>query len=212
MHSFVRRGSDLRVTIRERMPGVRRVGWVEVPGGGTYYRTGMSKITFRADDDLVAAVDDLDESKSEVMRAALRAYLDGEASDADDSIDDVVAERVDELVDRRLGPRTRERDVNVRITVDTAEGLRAEPRRDDQRAPRREPARDEGRGRSTDRSHEQNCGQCGESLSDDHVFCPNCGEKATHRVFCECGDEVRADWSFCPHCGRRTASADALDR
>ncbi|MCG1002138.1 MULTISPECIES: zinc ribbon domain-containing protein [Halobacterium] len=171
----------------------------------------MSKITFRADDDLVETVDDLDESKSEVMRAALRAYLDGE-SDVDDSIDDVVAERVDELVERRLGPRGRERDVNVRITVDAAEGLRAEPRRGDQRTPQRERRGAEDRGRAADRGSEQSCAQCGESLSDDHVFCPNCGEKATRRVFCECGDEVRADWSFCPHCGRRTASADALDR
>ncbi|MUV61904.1 ribbon-helix-helix protein, CopG family, partial [Halobacterium sp. CBA1126] len=55
----------------------------------------MSKITFRADDDLVDAVDDLDESKSEVMRAALRAYLDGGASESDDGIDDVVADRVE---------------------------------------------------------------------------------------------------------------------
>ncbi|MFC3478313.1 double zinc ribbon domain-containing protein [Halobacterium litoreum] len=171
----------------------------------------MSKITFRADDDLVAAVEDLDESKSEVMREALRAYLDEHGSSdvgGAESLDAVVAERVDELVDERLGSRRAPaRDVNVNISVESAEGLRATEGRERESRPatdgRREPA---GRG------GEQACAQCGEAVSDDHVYCPNCGEKASRRVFCECGDEVRADWAFCPHCGRRTASANALDR
>ncbi|NIB98600.1 zinc ribbon domain-containing protein [Halobacterium sp. R2-5] len=175
----------------------------------------MSKITFRADDDLVDAVDDREESKSEVMREALRTYLDGGGADEDaggERVDDVIAERVDELVERRLAARARERDVNVNITVEPADGLRADVR-SEQGAPRREPT-GRGDGRPTDSGgrREQSCAQCGAALSDDHVYCPNCGEKATRRVFCECGDEVRADWSFCPHCGRRTASADALDR
>ncbi|MFB6268657.1 MAG: zinc ribbon domain-containing protein [Halobacterium sp.] len=192
----------------------------------------MSKITFRADDDLVDAVEDLDASKSEVMRDALRSYLqDAEASDtATDSLDDAVAERVNELVERRIASRRPpERDVNVRVTVEPGEGFR---RIDDRAADRGRAAREErkhvddrgagaGNGRAAGRGNGDrranadagaSCGQCGESLSDDHVYCPNCGEKATRRVFCECGDEVRADWSFCPHCGRRTASADALDR
>jgi hypothetical protein len=180
----------------------------------------MSKITFRADDDLVEEVEALDASKSEVMRDALRAYLDsGASSDADDTLDAVVADRVDELVAERLGDprvgRSRpERDVNVNITVEPAPGLqvsqtgaRAGERRRDP-APRDTGGRDAGRGEGGG----QSCAQCGESLSADHVYCPNCGEKASRRVFCECGDEVRADWAFCPHCGRRTASADALDR
>ena len=186
----------------------------------------MSKITFRADDDLVAAVEGLDASKSEVMRDALRSYLENaETSEAaTGAIDDVVADRVDELVDRRGGgQRGPERDVNIHVTVEPGEGFRPV----DQREPDREQGpRGERRGRkerSRGRSHGRDggrhasdesgtsCSQCGESVSDDHVYCPNCGEKATRRVFCECGDEVRADWSFCPHCGRRTASADALD-
>ena len=56
------------------------------------------------------------------------------------------------------------------------------------------------------------CSQCGETLSQSHVYCPNCGEKASHRVFCECGDELRSDWGFCPSCGRRTPAADVLDQ
>jgi RNA polymerase subunit RPABC4/transcription elongation factor Spt4 len=181
----------------------------------------MSKITFRADDDLVAAVEDLDASKSEVMRDALRAYLDGEASsDAADTLDAVVAERVDELVADRLGDprgsrRPPARDVNVTITVESAPGTRVSAGQ--ARAEERERDADRGRAggpRGGERGGgrgEQSCAQCGESVSPDHVYCPNCGEKASRRVFCECGDEVRADWAFCPHCGRRTASADALD-
>jgi len=170
----------------------------------------MSKITFRADDDLVDAVDEREESKSEVMRAALRAYLeDGGAGG--DSIDDVIAERVDELVEQRLGARVRERDVNVNITVESADGLHADAR-GRQQAFHREAHDDGGRRAGRGGGREQSCAQCGETLSDDHVYCPNCGEKTARRVFCECGDEVRADWSFCPHCGRRTASADAFDR
>jgi len=171
----------------------------------------MSKITFRADDDLVAAVDALDESKSEVMREALRAYLDErESSDADgpESLDDVVAQRVDALVEERLGARrTPARDVNVNISVEPAEGLRATEGREGEARPS-----DESRRGPANRGDDEACAQCGEAVSDDHVYCPNCGEKASHRVFCECGDEIRADWAFCPHCGRRTASADALDR
>jgi len=58
----------------------------------------MSKVTFRADDDLVAAVEDLDASKSEVMREALRTYLAENRVEAGGSLDSVVAERVDELL------------------------------------------------------------------------------------------------------------------
>jgi len=39
----------------------------------------MSKITFRADDDLIDQLEAFDASKSEVMREALREYL-GDAS------------------------------------------------------------------------------------------------------------------------------------
>ena len=36
----------------------------------------MSKITFRADDELITRLEEFDDSKSEVMRRALREYLD----------------------------------------------------------------------------------------------------------------------------------------
>jgi len=177
----------------------------------------MSKITFRADEDLIERIEALDESKSEVMREALRAYLDGESGESDgegdESLDGLLAERVDELVAERLDARESSarapaqargaRDVNVNVTLETDAPVRAS----DESA--RNADRADERDRRADRSRE--CGQCGESLSDDHVYCPNCGEKASRRAFCECGDEVRSDWAFCPGCGRRTPAADVLD-
>ncbi len=171
----------------------------------------MSKITFRADDDLVKRIESLDASKSEVMREALRQYLDGsESTDEEPTLDAVVANRVDELVDQRLATdvtgRDGGRDINVNVTLEGAGTTRA----------REEPstAGTEERTQPTpaDAGHAENtCHQCGESLDGGHVYCPNCGEKATHRVFCDCGDELRSDWAFCPGCGRRTPSADVLD-
>ncbi|WP_458206126.1 double zinc ribbon domain-containing protein [Haladaptatus sp. NG-SE-30] len=175
----------------------------------------MSKITFRADDDLVERIESLDASKSEVMREALREYLDGHtasAERAEGTLDAAVAEHVDALIDQRLGTRggNRAQDINVNVTVEGSGEVRAAenvPEPDDvsetSRAARRTTA---------DTPQKTNtCGQCGESLDSGHVYCPNCGEKATHRVFCDCGDELRSDWAFCPGCGRRTPSADVLD-
>ncbi|MFB6127852.1 MAG: zinc-ribbon domain-containing protein [Halolamina sp.] len=199
----------------------------------------MSKITFRADDDLVDRLEAFDASKSEVMREALRAYLDahgpeGDADGAemdadgasDDPLGDALARRVDQLVERKLAttstgdlrpPRPPARDLNLNVTVD---GVAAEAADEEATVER------DGPGRRTDRADperntndnagehaggERSCSQCGEALEDGAVYCSNCGEKATHRAFCECGDEVRTDWAFCPSCGRRTPAADVLD-
>jgi predicted transcriptional regulator/RNA polymerase subunit RPABC4/transcription elongation factor Spt4 len=197
----------------------------------------MSKITFRADDDLVERLEDLDTSKSEAMREALRAYLDGadrdagvatapggHGADAGGSVDGVIRERVDELVadrldtllDERVAPVGRPRDLNLNVTLDGVNA--AEPREDGnttvdardgdgRKTPAGSVPSDAGGGAVADA-----CDKCGEPVEDDHVYCPNCGEKAAHRVFCECGDEVRSDWAFCPGCGRRTSAADVLER
>ncbi|OVE85482.1 double zinc ribbon domain-containing protein [Natronolimnobius baerhuensis] len=243
----------------------------------------MSKITFRADDALVEDLEALDLSKSEAMREALRAYLDGphssEAtrssaaqSDAagakgeqartrdhkavteDTAIDDIVRERVDELVSERLTalgldptdpmntdsrahPHENEsQDINVTISLADRE-LNTHQQRDshartrgdvsDTHGPSDEhpavghrvdgdrqqtpPPRDHEHDHTGDTTHSTSCAQCGETVDEDHVYCPNCGEKAAHRLFCECGDEYRSDWAFCPSCGRRTASADVLE-
>ena len=177
----------------------------------------MSKITFRADDDLIRQLEEYDASKSEVMREALRAYLedDGGSSadgaetgvDADDAaLEELVAERVDAVLADRLEDAftpSEPQDVNVNITLD-GDGEAVSSSAD---AGRKTGA---GDGESPAGEPTDACKQCGERLSDDAVYCPNCGEKASHRVFCECGDEIRSDWGFCPSCGRRTPAADVL--
>ncbi|MGM0590797.1 MAG: double zinc ribbon domain-containing protein [Halobacteriota archaeon] len=180
----------------------------------------MSKITFRADEELVRRLEAFDASKSEVMREALRAYLD----DAErptiagtGSVDDALVERIDQLIETRLDAHFDERpgaararpasDVHVNVTLDGASV--ADDRHESATVERK--TREE-HSESSDESRLTKCGQCGDEVGASHVYCPNCGEKATHRVFCECGDELRSDWAFCPGCGRRTPAADVLER
>ena len=180
----------------------------------------MSKITFRADDDLVRQLEEFDASKSEVMREALRTYLgeaavnddaaavnDGfEAAADEDSLDELVAGRVDALIADRLEDAFtagEPRDVNVNIALDSGSGATSRDAPGDRKtatAERQEP---------TDHDADS-CKQCGEELDADDVYCSNCGAKSSHRLFCECGDELRSDWGFCPSCGRRTPAADVL--
>jgi Arc/MetJ-type ribon-helix-helix transcriptional regulator len=197
----------------------------------------MSKITFRADDELVTRLEEFDASKSEVLRDALREYLDshGEpsASPAPESgdagtLDNLVADRVDALIADRLEESFtpgQPQDINVNVTLDGVSDQNTTPTRADANA-----ASDSSRTASnrtsntradskTEREEDENtapeerktCTQCGEDLSPSHVYCPNCGEKSSHRVFCDCGDELRSDWAFCPGCGQRTPAADVLD-
>ncbi len=191
----------------------------------------MSKITFRADDDLVERLEACDASKSEVMREALRTHLsetDGAESDASDTVDAALIDRVDELIadrldaalDERLGnssgpPRATQTpgntgEINVNVTLDAPGAAE-----DDARVTRETAAESESNTRKTRadpdvQTREQSCSGCGENVPSDHVYCPNCGEKQSHRAFCECGDELRTDWAFCPGCGRRTPAADVL--
>ncbi|HET7323285.1 MAG TPA: zinc ribbon domain-containing protein [Halococcus sp.] len=163
----------------------------------------MSKITFRADDELIEELETVDASKSEAMREALRTYL---ARDTNESLDDLVAERVDALIDERVTSAftpSQPPDVNVHVTLD---GESVEARETPSPARKTEPTDTQ-----TESDARKTCAQCGEQLDTDHVYCPNCGEKASHRVFCDCGDELRSDWGFCPSCGRRTPAADVLD-
>ncbi len=149
----------------------------------------MSKVTFRADEDLIRRVERLDASKSEVMREALRAYLHGTPGESDDRVDIAGAAGLDVTVS--IEPR--------------------EPAQDPEPEGVRQPERDGERQRGRNGNHGRACNQCGEDLSSEHVYCPNCGEKAANRLFCDCGDEIRSDWAYCPSCGRRTPSADVLD-
>ena len=184
----------------------------------------MSKITFRADDDLIRQLEEFDASKSEVMREALREYLrdnsnsrvnasesdvnaDSSNAVAGESLDDIIVERVDAIITERLdGMYTPSdpQDVNVNISLDGDSGAEPNEMTVDRKTSAREP-----KNRSDDADH--TCKQCGENLPQSAVYCSNCGEKASHRVFCECGDELRSDWGFCPGCGRRTPAADVLN-
>ncbi len=196
----------------------------------------MSKITFRADDDLIRQLEEFDASKSEVMREALREYL-GETSTSpstapaseEESLDDLVAERVDAIIADRLEtmftPR-QPQDVNVNISLDgdsrgssdvetdavDVEAGASDAATENVSRAAEERMTDEGGDENTSANERNTCSQCGENLSPSHVYCPNCGEKSAHRVFCECGDELRSDWAFCPSCGRRTPAADVLDQ
>lgn len=195
----------------------------------------MSKITFRAADDLVDRLEACDASKSEVMREALRTYLadeaesaaaDGEgAADATvdaalaDRVDDLIADRLDDALDARLGGRSRPSDaayapaspaeVNVNVSLDAPEADSADASLTRETATDADP---ESRKTPADAPVDESaCGGCGETVPGEHVYCPNCGEKQSHRAFCECGDELRTDWAFCPGCGRRTPAADVLN-
>lgn len=200
----------------------------------------MSKITVRADDELVAELEAMDASKSQVVREALRAYLDedegehaltdgeviedagGGAVDTatEDTLDALVRERVDEVVrdrvdaalaDRGVAVRPEPQDVNVTVAVEGAVSDGASDATASSSEPVEGSDADADETASSGRPTESSCAQCGETLAGEHVYCPNCGEKASRRAFCECGDEVRSDWAFCPGCGRRTPAADVLD-
>jgi len=203
--------------------------------GDNLYDDRMSKITFRADDDLIKRIEEFDASKSEIMRDALRAYLDDHASatadpdPAGESLDALVAERVDALIADRLDgsftPR-QPQDVNVNITLDGGSNIPSDGKPtgvNTRTDASHESSNDVSHGseesktsaepdENEEESERKTCTQCGETLSPSHVYCPNCGEKSARRVFCECGDEIRSDWSFCPGCGRRTPAADVLDQ
>ncbi|MFB6194964.1 MAG: zinc ribbon domain-containing protein [Haloplanus sp.] len=167
----------------------------------------MSKITFRADDDLVERLEAFDASKSEVMREALRTYLDD--AEREEPTDPTPGRLETLLAEHAFAPRDPpEISVNVTIDGDTADPSDVSVERGAETAERktqRENADDDPK------TQRKTCSQCGEEMSSGHVYCPNCGEKSAHRVFCDCGDELRSDWAFCPSCGRRTPAADVLD-
>jgi len=178
------------------------------------YAYVMSKITFRADDELVERLEGLEASKSEVMREALRSYLDGGAREpaASDTrstdavtIDELVTDRLDRLVaeqaaEPRRTPPAPDLTVNVSVEGAAADDVSVDTDRET-----------DARKTNAEAEPPTTCSQCGESVDESHVYCPNCGEKNSHRLFCECGDEIRSDWRFCPSCGRRTPAADVLD-
>jgi Arc/MetJ-type ribon-helix-helix transcriptional regulator/RNA polymerase subunit RPABC4/transcription elongation factor Spt4 len=183
----------------------------------------MSKITFRADDELVDAVEALDASKSEIMRDALRTYLEDHQENSpetvghtpvEESLDQIVTRRVDELLEERLqADHQSNRDVHVYVDVDGTDATTSTTDRSPARSVAGEPPSSKvSPQRSGAESGQQTCAQCGVDLDPDHVYCPNCGEHAARTFHCECGEELHPDYSFCPGCGRRTASTEYLER
>ncbi|AEN06686.1 zinc-ribbon domain-containing protein [Halolamina sp.] len=156
----------------------------------------MSKITFRADDALVERLDDLDASKSEVMREALREFLDRQpgASNPDAAgAEGSIAARVDKLLADRLDGG---RDVNLTISLEgAADATVAEESPD-----------------AATETSDNGCQQCGQEVDDADAFCPNCGAEREQQAHCECGEAVDQSWTFCPGCGRRSPTADVFDR
>ncbi|MFB6093563.1 MAG: zinc ribbon domain-containing protein [Halanaeroarchaeum sp.] len=170
----------------------------------------MSKITFRADDDLVEAVESLDASKSEVMRDALRTYLEGTREPeqvghrhVEESLDELIDRRVNDVLEDRIdGTGVAEGDVAITLSVDRVETERTESSRASESAGETSPGA----------SEDPTCRSCGTTLDPSHEFCPSCGERAPTETYCECGTSLEDGWAFCPSCGRRTPAADALDR
>lgn len=153
----------------------------------------MSKITFRADDALVEQLDALDASKSEVMREALREFLDRHPSvdqEREVAAADGGAQGAAVSVDGGEDPRS---GLTVNINLDGV-------------ADAADAATD-----TADADSDNACKQCGADVSPDYSFCPNCGEEHRQRPHCECGEEIRSDWAFCPGCGRRSPTSDVFD-
>ena len=173
----------------------------------------MSKITFRADDDLVERLEAYDASKSEVMREALRAYLD--ASDGNeigdgtatvstesalggstagrdgvegDGIDGLIAQRVDELVSERLDARfgsfTPSSSPEVTVNV-SLEGAAVEDA--DSTVTQETESDTDGDARKTE---PENAGDT---------------TKTPRKTCAQCGEDVPGEHVYCPNCGEKSS-------
>ena len=175
----------------------------------------MSKITFRADDDLVERIEAHDASKSEVMREALRAYLDapqapsGSPQPSGRSPDGAprrpverrnthggrhpsdrltaLSARVDRLAARLDQLATTQSNPGVTLAVE-GDGLRVGQPSGSRRVTDEQPADTE---RSSDTTPDRDT-----RASDTH----------DDRSCAQCGTTMEADHVFCPNCGEKTAN------
>jgi predicted RNA-binding Zn-ribbon protein involved in translation (DUF1610 family) len=178
--------------------------------GDNVYDESMSKITFRADEELIRRIEEFDASKSEVMREALRAYLDDHGSPAadsepaSDSLDELVAERVDELVAERVDALVAERldrsftqrrpqDVNVNVTLDGGFADEADAAPADVNA-RREPSHTSSNDVSNDSEESKTSSGADENTDDDD-----------RKTCTQCGTTLSPSHVYCPNCGEKSA-------
>lgn len=183
----------------------------------------MSKITFRADDTLIDRLEARDASKSEVMRAALRAHLDAveegrnppSESTLDDSLETLIADRIDAQLERTPGLSAGSPDVTISIHLADERVHKVSMAEETHRLPAQ--ALDGGsvsirNRRSRPAAPAEACVQCGSILERDHRHCTNCGSERSNEQRCECGMALRQGWQFCPGCGRRGRSVGVFDR
>ena len=180
-----------------------------------------SKITFRVSDDLLERVDDIEESRSEIMREALRSYLEGPSPEATREepegktqtqkqghghttldgvlramIRETVNDVVDEAVEKRL--RGRERD-NVNVTVNVPDTQTAEA--DGRQASDQGTREPRGKERGTGRGQGQGTRDAPTSDTPEAAGTTNDDTKACH----QCGEEVADEHVHCPNCGAKTS-------
>ncbi|MDR5673136.1 zinc ribbon domain-containing protein [Halalkaliarchaeum sp. AArc-GB] len=174
----------------------------------------MSKITFRADDDLVERLEAYDASKSEVMREALRTFLDASDSNEtgdgtrtgtvssksspgsstagdgleEDGIDGLIAQRVDELVserlDARFGSYTPPSSPEVTVNV-SLEGATAE-------------------GVDSTATHETES-DANEDVRKTEVENADDEAKTQRKTCAQCGEDVPEEHVYCPNCGEKSS-------
>jgi len=194
--------------------------------GDNVYDKPMSKITFRADEDLIRRIEEFDASKSEVMREALRAYLDDHSSPvadrepASDSLDELVTERVDALVAERVDALVAER-VDA-LVAERVDALVAE--RPDRSFTQRRPQdvnvnvtldggfADEGDASPADVNArtEPSHASSNDASNDSGTSKTSSGEDentdADDRKTCtQCGTTLSPSHVYCPNCGEKSA-------
>ncbi len=175
-----------------------------------------SKITFRVSDDLLDRVDEIDESRSEIMREALRSYLDrgagaggaggaagaragaGQPSGARDlrqpaggafGLDALLTQRIEEVVDGVVERKLAERDVNVTLNVPEYGGGASAGGEESRRHPISSTGENQGK----------------EAVRQGGAPVETKGSSGEDKTCPQCGEGVDEDHVHCPNCGAKTA-------
>lgn len=150
----------------------------------------MPKISVRVDNDLYTQIEDLDGSKSEIVRDALESYLYPDRPSRA-SLDDVETKQFDGRSSASADVADGDLDVHIRIGLPDGQGITTGDRADGEPPEQRRDSKQ--------------CENCGETVNDGQQYCPNCGEAQSQPKQCACGEAISVEWEFCPECGRRIA-------